>query len=135
MARIDAAKLWSMNYRLFGEILGEVAPQIAELGLEAKELFILAEIEDHPYPASLAEALCMPKPTVTLYLKRLVSAEWVRREIDSSDLRRHRLEVTAAGRRVATRGQALLSAAFAARLSRLSAAEQTQFAALLTRLA
>ena len=135
MARIDAAKLWSLNYRLFGEILGEVAPQIATLGLEAKELFILAQIEEHPYPAALAEVLCMPKPTVTLYLKRLVSAELIRREIDSSDLRRHRLELTAAGRRLSVRGLALLSTAFAARLARLSAAEQTQFAALLTRLA
>jgi DNA-binding MarR family transcriptional regulator len=135
MARIDAAKLWSLNYRLFGELLAEVAPHIGVLGLEAKELFVLAEVEEHPYPAALAEALCMPKPTVTLYLKRLVSAGLVRREIDQNDLRRHRLELTPAGRKVSAKGLALLSAAFVSRLSRLNAAEQMQFAALLGRLA
>ena len=46
----------------------------------------------------------MPKPTVTVYLKRLVAAKLVRREIDADDLRRHRLNLTPAGRRVMVRG-------------------------------
>ena len=68
------------------------------------------------------------------YLKRLVAAHFVRREIDAGDLRRHRLNLTPAGRKVMVRGLALLSEAFAARLSRLNAAEQTQFADLLEKL-
>jgi DNA-binding MarR family transcriptional regulator len=46
----------------------------------------------------------MPKPTVTVYLKRLVAAKLVRRVIDADDLRPHRLNRTPAGRRVMVRG-------------------------------
>ena len=134
MAKIDAAKVWSLNYRLVSEIIVSVAPQLAPLHLETKELFILAAIDEHPHPAALAATLCMPKPTVTVYLKRLVAANFVRREIDAGDLRRHRLNLTPAGRKVMVRGLALLSEAFGARLSRLSAAEQAQFATFLEKL-
>src|ERR1700761_793425 len=117
MARIDAARVWSLNYRLVSELIVSVAPQLALLKLEPKELFILAAIDEHPHPAGLAGALCMPKPTVTVYLKRLQSAGLVRREIDPADLRRHRLSLTAAGRKLMTRGLGLLSEAFGERLA------------------
>jgi DNA-binding MarR family transcriptional regulator len=58
----------------------------------------------------------------------------VRREIDAKDLRRHRLLLTAAGRKVLTRGLTLLSEAFGARLSRLTSAEQTELKSLLEKL-
>jgi DNA-binding MarR family transcriptional regulator len=135
MAKIDATKVWSLNYRLVSSTIVSVAPQLAALHLETKELFLLAAIDEHPHPAALADRLCMPKPTVTVYLKRLVAANFVRREIDAGDLRRHRLNLTPTGRKVMVRGLALLSAAFGARLSRLSAAEQAQFAMLLEKLA
>ena len=134
MAKIDAIRLWSLNYRLLTTVIASIAPDITELGLEVKELFVLSEIDDHPHPAELALRLSMPKPTVTVYLKRLEAAGFVRREIDSADLRRHRLLVTAAGRRIMTRGQALLSEAFGARLARLNAPEQVELAALLAKM-
>ena len=134
MPSIDAAKVWSLNYRLLTTIITSVVPRLTALGLEAKELFMLAAIDEHPHPAEVADVLCMPKPTVTVYLKRLEEADFVRREIDPGDLRRHRLTVTPAGRKVMTRGLALLSEAFSARLSRLSTAEQAQLAALLEKL-
>ncbi len=134
MAKIDAAQVWSLNYRLVSEIIVGVAPQLAALHLETKELFILAAIDAHPHPAALAATLCMPKPTVTVYLKRLVAANFVRREIDASDLRRHQLNLTPAGRKAMARGLALLTEAFGARLSRLSGAEQAQFAVILGKL-
>ncbi len=68
----------------------------------------------------------MPKPTVTVNVKRLEAAGFVRREIDATDLRRHRLIVTPAGRKAMTRGLALLSEAFGARLARLTAAQQAE---------
>ena len=77
----------------------------------------------------------MPKPTVTVYLKKLEAAGLVKREIDASDLRRHRITLTAAGRKVMTKGSALLADAFAERLSRLSAAQRGQFADILAVLA
>src|ERR1700728_2108722 len=134
MAKIDATKVWSLNYRLVSKVIVSVAPQLAALHLETKELFLLAAIDEHPHPAALADTLCMPKPTVTVYLKRLVAANFVSREIDAGDLRRHRLNLTPAGRKVMVRGLALLSEAFGARLSRLNAAEQTHFADLFEKL-
>jgi DNA-binding MarR family transcriptional regulator len=92
---------------------------------------MLAEIGEHPHPAGLAEALSIPKPTVTVYLKRLEAAGFVRREIDPGDLRRHRLIVTAAGRKIAARGLAMLADAFGKRLARLGAADQAELMRLL----
>jgi DNA-binding MarR family transcriptional regulator len=134
MAKIDAARIWSLNYRLVSQIIVSVAPQLAALQLETKDLFLLAAIDEHPHPAALADALCMPKPTVSVYLKRLVAANFVRREIDAGDLRRHRLNLTPVGRKVMIRGLALLTEAFGARLSRLSAAEQAQLARFLEKM-
>ena len=131
MAKIDAVKLWSLNYQLLMSTIASVAPAVAELGVEVKELFVLAAIDEHPHPAALASALLMPKPTITVNLKRFEAAGLVRREIDPGDLRRHRLELTPAGRRVATRGMALLSDAFGERLSRLSTTEQRDFEKIL----
>jgi DNA-binding MarR family transcriptional regulator len=133
-AKIDAAKIWSLNYRLLTSVITSVAPAIEKLGLETKELFVLAEIDEHPYPAELAAVLCMPKPSVTMNLKRLEAAGFVRREIDAADLRRHRLIIMPAGRKAMTRGLALLSEAFGVRLTRLSAARQAQLRALLEEL-
>jgi DNA-binding MarR family transcriptional regulator len=134
MAKIDAIKLWSLNYRLLMSVITSVAPDIAALGIETKELFVLAEIDEHPHPAELAQTLCMPKPSVTVYVKHLEAAGFVRREIDPTDLRRHRLIVTASGRRTMTRGLTLLSDAFGVRLARLSAAEQAELGVLLEKM-
>src|ERR1700731_1309428 len=135
MSDIDAAKIWSLNYRLLMAVITSVAPQIAALGLETKELFLLAEVDEHPHPAALASVLCMPKPTVTVYVKRLEAAGFLRRDIDAADLRRHRLVVTPTGRKAISRGLALLSDTFGGRLERLSAAERTALQGLLEKLA
>ncbi|MDB4909445.1 MAG: MarR family transcriptional regulator [Gemmatimonadetes bacterium] len=135
MSTIDTAKVWSLNYRLLVSVIAAVAPKIAALGLDTKELFLLGEVEAHPYPAELAAVLVMPKPTVTVYVKRLEAAGFLRREIDAADLRRHRLLVTPAGRKALSRGLALLSDAFGARLERLSASERTALQRLLEKLA
>jgi len=128
--KIDPAKMWSLNYRLLMSVITAVAPAIAALGLETKELFVLAEVDEHPFPAELAAKLCMPRPTVTVNVKRLEAAGFLRREIDPGDLRRHRLLLTPSGRKVTTQGLALLSAAFSERLGRLSAAKQAELKGL-----
>jgi DNA-binding MarR family transcriptional regulator len=134
MPKVDLGKIWSLNYRLVMLVITGIAPAIAALGLETKELFVLAEVDAHPHPAELAGVLCMPKPTVTIYLKRLEAAGFVRREIDGADLRRHRLTLTPEGRKIMARGLALLSKAFGARLARLSSPQQAELAALLEKL-
>ncbi len=127
----DAAKIWSLNYRVLLSVIASVEADITALGLDSKELFLLAEIDEHPYPAELAATMCMPKATVTVYLKRLEAAGFVRREIDPTDLRRHRLELTPAGRQATKDGLALLSDAFSKRLQRLSRAQQKELKNLL----
>ena len=134
MAKIDVVKVWSLNYRLLTSVITNVAPDVVALGIEVKELFLLAEIDEHPHPAKLAIRLSMPKPTVTVNLKRLEAAGFVRREIDPTDLRRHRLLVTPAGRKLMARGLALLWDAFGARLARLTAAEQGELKDLLEKM-
>jgi DNA-binding MarR family transcriptional regulator len=134
MPKIDVGKIWSLNYRLLMSVITSVAPDVAELGLEPKELFVLAELDEHPHPAELACLLSMPKPTVTVYVKRLEAAGLLRREIDAADLRRHRLILTPEGRKTLARGLALLSNAFGARLGRLTAAPQAELATLLEKL-
>lgn len=134
MSKIDPAMIWSLNYRLLMSVISSVGSDVAALGLETKELFVLAAVEEHPYPAELAATLSMPKPTVTVYVKRLEAAGFVRREIDATDLRRHRLHVTPAGRKVMMRGLALLSDAFGERLGRLSAAQQAELRTLLEKM-
>jgi DNA-binding MarR family transcriptional regulator len=132
--KMDVGKIWSLNYRLVMSVVTSIAPDIAELGLETKELFLLAEVDAHPHPAELAGVLSMPKPTVTVYVKRLEASRFLRREIDGADLRRHRLVLTPEGRKTMARGLALLSKAFGARLARLNSAEQSELATLLEKL-
>ena len=74
MSAVDAAKIWSLNYRVLLSVISRAEDEICSLGLESKELFLLAEIDEHPYPAELATTLNMPKATVTVYLKRLEAA-------------------------------------------------------------
>jgi DNA-binding MarR family transcriptional regulator len=131
MSQVDAAKIWSLNYRVLLSVVTSVDADITALGLDSKELFLLAEIDDHPYPAELAATMSMPKATVTLYLKRLEAAGFVRREIDPADLRRHRLLLTAAGRQATAEGLALLSNAFNARLERITVAQRKELRKLL----
>ena len=127
----DAAKIWSLNYQALLSVISSVEADITALGLDSKELFLLAEIDEHPYPAELAATLSMPKATVTVYLKRLEAAGFVRREIDPADLRRHRLLLTPAGRQATKDGLALLSDAFGKRLERLTQAQQKELKNLL----
>src|SRR6201986_3394177 len=124
MSAVDAAKIWSLNYRVLLSVISGAEADICALGLESKELFLLAEIDEHPYPAELAATLGMPKATVTVYLKRLEEAGFVPREIDPADLRRHRILLTPAGHKAAKGGLVLLSNEFNKRLERLTATQQ-----------
>jgi DNA-binding MarR family transcriptional regulator len=135
MMKSDVTRVWTLNYRLLASVMGEIAPGLQALGVEVKELFLLAEVDAHPNPATLADALLIPKPSVTVYVKRLEAAELLRREIDRTDLRRHKLSLTPEGRKVMSRGLALLGEAFGKRLGRLTATQQVELKALLEKLA
>ena len=134
MGKIDVTKVWTLNYRLVTSVVGEILPDMRELGIEVKELFLLAELDAHPHPAALAEALLIPKPTVTVYVKRLEAVGLVKREIDGADLRRHKLTLTPEGRKIMSGGLALLAKAFGQRLARLTVAQQAELQSLLEKL-
>jgi DNA-binding MarR family transcriptional regulator len=82
----------------------------------------------------LAEALLIPRPSITVYVRRLEAAQLLKREIDGSDLRPHELSLTSEDRKVMTRGLALLSEAFVRRLGRLTATQQSELKSLLEKL-
>lgn len=129
--KTDPAHLWKLHYRLLARTFAASGAELEAIGLEMKELLVLSAIEEHPHPAALAEELVIPKPSVTAYLKRLEAAGFVKREIDPEDLRRHRLTLTASGRKVQSRGAAAISEAFGARLARLNAKQRAELATLL----
>jgi DNA-binding MarR family transcriptional regulator len=134
MAKIDAAEIWGLNYRLLMSAIVAASPGVKALGIEIKELFVLAQIDAHPFPAELAQTLHMPKATVTLYVKRLEAAGFLRREIDAGDLRRRRLKLTASGRQSVGEGMRLLTQAFEPCLERLSPGQQEALKGLLERM-
>jgi DNA-binding MarR family transcriptional regulator len=134
LAKTENTQVWTLNYRLFSSVISEVAPAVQQLGLEMKELLLLAELDAHPHPAALAAALIIPRPSVTVYVKKLEAAALLKREIDSGDLRRHKLSLTPEGRRTMARGMALLSEAFGRRLNRLTGAQQIELKSLLNKM-
>ena len=116
---VDAAQLWKLNHRLLTVVLDACSGELAELGLEAKEFFVLAEVADSPYPAELATTLVIPKASVTVYVRNLVAKGFLRREIDDNDLRRHRLVLTGEGEAARDRALAALAREFDRRLDRV----------------
>jgi DNA-binding MarR family transcriptional regulator len=60
-------------------VIGEVASAVQALGIEIKELLLLSEV-DAPLPAALAEALLIPRPSITVYVKRLEAAQLLKRD-------------------------------------------------------
>ena len=59
-------------------------------------------------------------------VKRLEAAGLLRPEIDSTDLRRHRLSLTGDGRKGPTRRMSVIAEAFGQRLARLGEAQQKE---------
>jgi DNA-binding MarR family transcriptional regulator len=135
MAKTSPYQLWTLNFQLSMSVLAEVAPRVRQLHLEMKELFLLNALDAHPNPAELARQLLLPKPSVTFMVKRMEAAGYLKRELQSDDLRRFRLTLTTAGRRAMERARAILDEAFGRRLARLTPAQRAELEQLLERLA
>jgi DNA-binding MarR family transcriptional regulator len=127
----DAAQLWTLNHRLLTTVLDGCARELAELGLDTKEFFVLAEVEAVPYPAELAARLVVPKASMTVYVRNLVAKGFVHREIDDADLRRHRLVLTPTGRTTRDRALAALAAEFDRRLTRIGPGDRRELQRIL----
>src|SRR5690242_16736108 len=94
---IDPAEMWRLNHRLLTVVLDDCVADLAQLGLETKEFFVLAELDRLHHPAELATQLVIPRPSLTVYLRTLEQAGLAQREIDPDDLRRHRITLTPEG--------------------------------------
>ncbi|MDC3955209.1 MarR family winged helix-turn-helix transcriptional regulator [Polyangium jinanense] len=131
MGKPSPWELWTLNFELSIGIMAEVEPEVREQGLEMKELFLLGKLDDHPYPADLARALMMPKPTITFMVKRLEAVGFVKRQTEAGDLRRFRLTLTPSGRKAMEAARTILDEAFGRRLARLSTNERAELARIL----
>ncbi|MFJ8806338.1 MarR family winged helix-turn-helix transcriptional regulator [Streptomyces sp. NPDC102490] len=123
---VDGAQLWTLNQRLLSVVMDACTEELADLGLETKEFFVLAEVADSPYPAEIAAALLLPKASVTVYVRNLVAKGFIRREIDDADLRRHRLVLTSAGTEARDRALAALAAEYDRRLARITPQDRAE---------
>ncbi|WP_372351080.1 MarR family winged helix-turn-helix transcriptional regulator [Streptomyces sp. KL116D] len=128
---VDGAQLWTLNQKLLSVVMDACSGELAELGLETKEFFVLAEVAASPYPAEIATALMLPKASVTVYVRNLVAKGFIRREIDDADLRRHRLVLTAEGKDARGRALAALAAEYDRRLARITAQDRTELQRIL----
>lgn len=133
--RTSPSELWTLNYRLLGAVMVEVVPKIRALNLETKEYFLLSEVGEHPNPAELARVLMLPKPSVTFMVKRLESAGYLRRELQTDDLRRFYLTLTPTGKDAMMKAREIFNETFGHRLSRLTVAQQAELTKLLQRMA
>ena len=128
-------ELWTLNFELCVGVMAEVEPAVRAHGVEMKEFFLLAKLDEHPYPGDLARALVTPKPSVTFMVKRMEAAGFVQRETESGDLRKFRLTLTKSGRKAMEAARAVLEEAYGKRIGRLSAAERAALGGMLGRMA
>lgn len=107
-------------------LFDDVEPELAKLDLEPKSFFLLGVLEENPYPAQMAKALCLPNPTITFLLKRLEKREYVKRSNVPGDLRKFRFTLTPAGKKALLKGQTILGKRLDTMLGKLSNTDQKQ---------
>lgn len=132
MASDDSAQLWKLNQRLLTRVMNAAEPHLATLGIETKEFYVLDEVDSCRYPAEIAAKLLMPRASVTVYVRNLVAAGLVTREIDEADLRRHRLTTTPKGREVLAAAIDALATEFGTMMSGVDANDRAEFRRILT---
>jgi len=75
-------RLWQLllrNANVLQSVLERAEPELSSFELDARRLFILSTVEAHPFPADIARALSLPKPSITFLVnearrKRLLTA-------------------------------------------------------------
>ncbi|SEJ78429.1 DNA-binding transcriptional regulator, MarR family [Deinococcus reticulitermitis] len=111
----DLVRLTLRLSRQFRQTLDE--PFVQALGLNTKELLVLAAIMDGAQtPGRVAARQQLPAPTVTRIVTKLVAADLVQRVPDPGDLRRCELQLTDQGKAVRSQvrgmGQDIVQAHF-----------------------
>ncbi len=126
-------KLW----RLMQGLMDDSEPLLDDLGLglSPKSFFLLASVEEHPFPAELSRLMHLPPPTVTYLLKQLEARGMIERRAEPGDLRKFRLVPTTAGKRAISQGKQAFSRVVAERIVRLTPDDACEFDRLVSILA
>ena len=131
----DACGILANLWQLVQSVLDESEPYLDGLGLSPKTFFLLAAVEEHPFPAQLARRMHLPPPTVTYMIKQLEERGLLGRRAEPGDLRKYRLVQTEAGREALRRGRETLGTVLAERLRRLDREDVLAFDRIVKRLA
>ncbi len=105
------------------------------LGMHLRHLITLSYLRDHEGApqGELADAFCMDANNVVLLLNELEDLGYVARHRDPDDRRRHRVEMTATGRRALARAERAQESIEDDVLGALDADERATLCRLLTR--
>ena len=122
------------NVNAIHSVLERAEPELSLLELDAKRLFILCKVDAHPFPADLARALSLPKPSMTFLIKKLEESGYLRRQGEKGDLRRYRLTITQAGIKARDKGADAVNGIFGACLNSLSTTDQAALNRILEQL-
>jgi DNA-binding MarR family transcriptional regulator len=131
----DACGILANLWQLIQSVMDDSEPELEALGLSPKALFLLAAVEEHPFPAVLARRMHLPPPTVTYMVKQLEEKGLLERRAEPGDLRKFRLVQTDAGREAVCRGMEALGMMLGERLRRLDPREVVIFDRIVKRLA
>ncbi len=124
------ANIWYLSQL----IMEDSTPALEELGLHPKAFFLMAQLDQNPFPAELARIMCLPPPTVTYIVKQLEKKRYIVRKAEPGDLRKFRLLLTASGRKAVKTGQEKVNEVIGRRLERLDRADLALFQDVVTRL-
>jgi DNA-binding MarR family transcriptional regulator len=131
----DACVILANLWQLVQSVLDESEPDLDGLGLSPKTFFLLAAVEEHPFPAQLARKMHLPPPTVSYMIKQLEERGFLGRQAEPGDLRKFRLVQTAAGREALRQSKEMLSGILIERLRRLDREDVRAFDRIVRRLA
>src|SRR5260221_13946095 len=112
------------NVNVLHSVLEKAEPELSLLELDAKRLFILCMVDANPFPADLARALSLPKPSMTFLMKKLEGSGYLRRPGGKGDLGRYRLTIKPAGIKARDKGAEAVNRKFGACLNSLKAVDQ-----------
>jgi DNA-binding MarR family transcriptional regulator len=119
--------------RLAKQVMRRANPEL--LGIDLRLLMALSYLGDHDGAPQqeLVDALCMDAKNVVLLLNELEDHEYLVRRRDSEDRRRHRVQITEAGREVLGRARDHMDAIENEVLQALDADERATLVKLLAR--
>jgi DNA-binding MarR family transcriptional regulator len=131
----DAYGILTCLWQLIQSVMDDSEADLEALGLSPKAFFLLAAVEEHPFPAVLARRMHMTPPMVSYMVKQLEKKGFLERRAEPGDLRKFRLVQTAAGKEALCRGTEALCLVLGERLRRLDPEEVVVFDRIVKRLA